>query len=122
MLEAHLTRFNTMADGGGRLQFDTQELTPDQFSEVGKVNKQVGLLVFYPGRTNVLSPEEKDKVIEGASSGLGTNKKSTKSKSQQLRLQLLGWFEDDNQGFEEFEDFYEHFMDKFIAHVKVKRS
>ena len=120
MLPGHMTRFQTMADGGGRLQFDCQELTPAEFAEVGKCNKKVGLVVFYPDRENELTAPEKDAIRDSAAGALG--RKPTKSKSQRLRLELMAWWEDDEQGFDKFEDFYAHFMDKFIDHVKSKRA
>ena len=49
VLYAGVSQFRTMADGSGRVTLDTQELTPNQFAEIGKINKKQGVFVFKPG-------------------------------------------------------------------------
>lgn len=115
VLQAGCSRFNTMADGSGRLQFDTQELTPEQFSQIGEINKKQGVLVFKPDVEEM--PEEQLKEIrEYKSSGLGDKKK--RSKSQVLRAVLFKKWEKDGQGFKNQEDHYNHYMDQVITHFK----
>jgi hypothetical protein len=43
-----------------------------------------------------------------------------KSPSQLLRAVLYLWWEGDTQGFEDFESFYENYMNKMIDHIKNK--
>lgn len=117
VLEAAITKFNTMADGSGRLQFDTQELTPDQFKEIGLVNKKHGVVVFKPGAEK-LSEKEMEAIKKFDTSGLGDHKK--KSKSQVLRAVLYRMWENDNEGFETHEDHYNHYMDTVTNHFKKK--
>lgn len=118
VLEAQLTRFSTMADGGGRIQLDTRELTPEEFSQVGSVNKKSGVMVFKPD-VEKLSDEELEaiKAHEGTT-GLGDKKK--KSKSQVFRAVLYRLYEQDDEGFSDEKAHYDHHMDQIINHFKKK--
>ena len=118
VLEAQLTRFSTMADGGGRIQLDTRELTPEEFSQVGSVNKKSGVMVFKPD-VEKLSDEELEaiKAHEGTT-GLGDKKK--KSKSQVFRAVLYRLYEQEPEGFGTAQLHYEHYMDTIIDHFKKK--
>lgn len=119
VLQAILSKFNTMADGGGRLQFDTPELKPDEFSEIGSVNKKHGVLVF-KADVDKMSDEELEaiKQVEIKTGGLGDKKK--KSKSQQLRALLYKNWENDSEGFKTAEDHYNYHLDYMIKHYKDK--
>lgn len=118
VIEAQCGRFSTLADGSGRLQFDTRELTPDEFKEVGSINKKVGVLTFHPGRQE-LSEKEKDAIKEvNVGGALGDRKK--KSKSQVLRQVLYRMWEKDDEGFKTQEDHYDHYLDQIIDHFKDK--
>lgn len=43
-----------------------------------------------------------------------------KSKSQVQRDRFFVWWKEDDQGYSEFDDFYNHFMDSFIKHINNK--
>lgn len=119
VLKGILSRFSTMADGGGRLQFDTQELTPNEFKEVGESVKKAGLVVFYPDREEDLTEEEREALEEASKdAGLRTSKRSKSSKSQVLRAVFYKYWEQDDQGFKDPEAFYNHYMDQIINHFK----
>jgi hypothetical protein len=119
VFQAGLTRFNTMADNSGRLQFDTQELTPDMFTEVGKVNGKHGVLLFKPG-VDEISKEELEAVRDFDVNSLTEKVKSSKSKSQIVRALLYKNFEINNEGFDSFDQFYTHYMDALIVRLRKK--
>lgn len=117
VLQGQVTKFNTMADGSGRLQVDLQELTPDQFAEVGRVNKKSGVLVFKPD-VDQISEKEKEAISKINLAGLGDRKK--KSKSQVLRQVMYLLHKQDPEGFDTQEEHYNHYMDQIINHFKDK--
>lgn len=106
-----------MADGGGRIQIDTRELSPTEFSEIGSSVKKSGVFVFKPN-VEKLTEEEK-KVIEGYgnTSDFGKGKKS---KAQVFRHVLYRVYEQDKEGFKTQEEHYNHYMDTIISHFKNK--
>lgn len=118
VIEAQCGRFSTLADGSGRLQFDTRELTPDEFREVGSINKKVGVLTFHPGREG-LTEKELDAIKEVNLGGaLGDRKK--KSRSQVLRQILYRLWQQDNEGFKTQEEHYDFYLTQIIDHFKGK--
>lgn len=118
VIESQCTRFNTMADGSGRLQFDTGELSPEQFSEIGRINKKLGILTFHPDRSS-LSEEEKKAISDTAMSSYGGPKdRKKKSKSQVLRSILFKMWEKDDEGFKTQGDHYDYYMDQLIKHFE----
>lgn len=119
VLIAQLQRFTTMSVGG-RLQFDTGELAPNEFLEVGKADKKSGLLVFYPDREEGLSEEEEEELKKASSGGLSTSKRVKTTKSQRLRAVLYKMWEVDDEGFPDSENHYNFYMEKLINHFKSK--
>lgn len=109
-----------MADGSGRLVFDTQELSPNEFSNVGECNKKAGIIAFYPGRENPLSQEEIEVLESAAAGGLSTKKKAAKSnsKSKRLRAVFYRMWEQDDEGFKSADVHYDFWMEKLINHFK----
>ena len=119
VLITQLQRFTTMATGG-RLQFDTGELSPNEFLEVGKADKKSGLLVFYPDREDGLSEEEHEELKKASSGGLSTSKRVKTTKSQRLRAVFYKMWEQDDEGFANSEDHYNFQMERIIKHFKAK--
>lgn len=113
-----MTRFNTMADGGGRLQFDTPELSPEEFSEVGSVNKKSGIIVF-KADVDKMTDEELDAIKNTeVNHGRGLGDKKKKSKSQVLRSVLYKNWEQDPEDFKTFDEYYNFHLDYLIEHYK----
>lgn len=119
VLEAFLGKFMTMADGGGRLQFDTPELTPDDGSKVMSNLRKTGVVIFKPG-VQELSEEHLEAISDIDISSITEVQKSPKSLSQRFRAVLYRLWEQDNEGFVDSTDHYEHYMKRIIAHFKNK--
>lgn len=105
-LPAYFTRFGSRADGSAGLSFATQELSPEEFSELSKCLNQFGWLIF---KGNSISLE--DLPLEDAQEG--------KKPSQRLRAALYVLWEQ-NGKVGDFEAYYRTQMEKVIEHVKKK--
>jgi hypothetical protein len=103
--------FRSLKDRTYKLIFETSELTPAQLSELGSNLQQAGYLafnneVFTSDKLNELSQ------IKCEFDDVG------KSKAQRLRAVLYVMFEQDSKGYEVFDDYYNHKMEKIINHFK----
>lgn len=108
---AILESYRSLKDKTLKLTFETQEPTPEQFIEIVKHNQKFGFLAF---KEDAYKQTEKD-VLESLKSDF--NEKG-KSKSQRLRAVLFKNFEQNRKGYEVFDDYYNHFMEKIIIHYK----
>lgn len=119
LIQAQLTRYQTLADGGLRLIFDGEEPSAETGGVVATANKKVGVLVFKPDR-EVLSPDEKEAIKKFEVTGMA--KVDAKSKSQQLRFALYHYYEKLVKMGEEDPDSFEHFyaktMNKIISYYE----
>lgn len=91
----------------------TQELTPEDATEIMKLN---GKLCFAGFKIDPFTQQEQD-LIESLE---GTPDLNAKSLSERLRNVLYVWWNQSPQGFKEFKDFYEHYMGKYIDNIKGK--
>lgn len=113
-----MVRFNTLADGGLRLTFDSGEPTPETGRILASVNKKTGVLVF---KADVQSLTEGElEQIKGFETS-GMVKIDPRSKSQKLRAVLFHHFTklkemgaEEVAQFEKFEEFYNHTLNRII--------
>ena len=113
ILPAILESIRSLKDRTYKLTFETNELTPEQLTGVGKNIQRFGYLAF------------DDKELDSEALGIIKNTKvdfedNTKTDSQRLRAALYVYYTQDNKGFDSFETFKNHHMEKFINHVKSK--
>lgn len=113
ILQCTLDSFRSLKDKSLKITFETQELTPDQMAEIAKNSQNFGYLVF---NGTMLSDEQLSE-IENAKTDLYDN---TKTPSKRLRNVLYVAWEQENKGFDKFEDYYLHQMEKIITHFKDK--
>lgn len=113
ILPAYLEKFSSLKDKTYKLTFETNELTPEQLSGIGQTLQQFGYLAF---KSEPFKKQEQE-MVEGLKSEYDDTKKS---KAQRLRGVLYRWFEEDPQGYEVFDDFYNHHLEKVISHFKAK--
>jgi hypothetical protein len=111
-----ISKITTMADGGLRLQVDTQELASEDKAELMGLYNQLGWFVFAP--TNTIKAEDIP------TTPLEENQKTP---SQRIRstlfvyfkkLQEVGSLKPDS----DFEVFYRHHTEKYIDNIKNKIS
>lgn len=110
---AILTGYNSLKDKTLKLIFETQEPTPEQLAQIGKLHQSFGFLAF---KEDAFKQSEKEE-IQNLESGY---EDKGKSKSQRLRSVLFINWKQDNKGYKTFEDFYNYQMESFINHFKSK--
>ncbi len=113
VLPAILEGIRSLKDKTYKLTFETNELTPEQFSAIGASIQTFGYLAF---KQDPFKQKEKDmlETIEAEYEDTG------KTKSQRLRGVLYRNWEQQPEGYEVFDDYYNHHMEKIITHFKSK--
>ena len=110
-----ISKVSTMADGGLRLQVDTQELTAPDKAELMGLHNQIGWFVFSPNSIQV-----EDIPTEAVET-------DQKTPSQRLRAVLFIYWkkqqENNGQRFtsdKDFDYYYSKTLEKLIEHYKQK--
>lgn len=108
-----LSSFRSLKDRTLKLEFETQEPTPEQLSEIGAASQAFGYLAFK-------KDEFKTEQIHLLDELKADYEDKTKTPSKRLRDVLFVAWKHRNEGCQDFEDFYKYHMEKFINHVKSK--
>ena len=108
-----LSTFTSLKDKTLKLVFETNEVTPEQMTNIAKNLQQFGYLAF---KTESFKQAETDDL-----KSLDTTYQSKgKSNSQRLRSVLYLMFEQNNKGYKSFNEYYDSEMNKIIEHFKNK--
>lgn len=112
-IPALLVSYRSMADRTLRLNFGTNELSPEQMANIHWALNKVGWLAFAPDpfTTQELTEIENLKVEFDD---------TEKPASQRLRAVLYRLWEQEDEGYKVFADFYKAHMEKIINHFKNK--
>lgn len=113
ILSATLESLRSLKDGSLKLQFETQELTPQDMLGIIENLNQFGYLAF---KKEPFGEAEK-KVIEDLETEFDDKKKTD---SQRLRSVLYLMWQKDNEGFDTSVKHYAHHMEKIINLFKSK--
>lgn len=113
VINAVLESFRSLKDKTIKLSFETQEPTAEQIQSIALNSQKFGYLVFSGQR---LTPEQLDE-IERTKNDLYD---STKTPSKRLRNVLFVWWQQNNKGYEKFDDYYLYHMEQIINNVKDK--
>lgn len=113
LIDGILEGLNTLKDGSVKVVFVSQELTPETAGRLYGIRNTYCVAAI---KSEGYSDEEL-KALEDFDSEF---KVRGKSLSQQLRNALYVWHQQDPQGYDTFDRFYEHYMNQFIEHVKGK--
>ena len=113
VINAILESFRSLKDKTIKISFETQEPTAEQMQEIAMNNQKYGYLVF---SGNQLSDEQLLE-IEKSKNDLYD---SSKTPSKRLRNVLYIWWQKDNKGYKEFNDYYLYRMERIINNVKDK--
>ena len=108
-----LESFASLKDKTIKVVFHTNELTPEQLTGIALNTQKFGYLAF---KEDPFKQAEKDVLNKLESEYQETGK----TKAQRLRAVLYRYFEQDPKGYEVFDDFYNHYMEKLINHYKNK--
>jgi hypothetical protein len=105
-----ISKVQTLSDNTVRLIVDCQEMTPEDEAEIFKLRNQLGWFVFSVSETIMEADLPTEKL----------NFPGDKSPSQRLRAVLFRLWEQNNNGYKEFEGFYRGKIEKIIESIKEK--
>ncbi len=108
-----LEGFQSLKDKTLKLTFSTQEPTPEQIMGIANNTQKFGYLAF---KEDAFRSNEK-KMLEDIESDYEDN---TKTPSKRLRNVLYVNWEQDKQGYDDFNLYYDYHMNKMIDHWKSK--
>ena len=102
----------TRKDKTIKLSIGTQELTPTEAADIFQLNQQFCYFA--------IKPEPFTKVEQDLINSLKTEFDNIKSPSQRLRSILFINYEQDSQGYKDFNSYYQYQMEKICEHYKSK--
>jgi len=113
LIPAILTTFRSLKDKTMKLEFETNELSPEQLAGLAQNLQAFGYLAFKQDnfRTEQLA------VIDELKADY---EDKSKTPSKRLRDVLFVAWKQHSEGYNEFEDYYKFKMNMFINHVKAK--
>lgn len=112
LIAAQIERIATRKDRTVAITVGTQELTPDKAGQLFKIQDRV--VVLYISEKETIPQAEIDKV-DALNPEFGQ-----KTQSQRMRNVLYKLFEQNAEGFKDFDSFYKHSTEKIIEHLKNK--
>jgi len=107
-----LEGLTTRKDKTIKIQFGSQELTPNEFAEVFSLNQQFCYLAIKP-EPFVASEED---IIDS----LKVDYDNIKTPSQRLRAVLYVNYQQNNEGYKDFNTYYIAHIEKICEHYKSK--
>ena len=113
IIPAQLSSYSSLKDKTLKIVFESLEPTPEQLTGIALNQQKFGYLAF---KIDTFRQIEKDVINKLESEYQDTGK----SKAQRLRAVLFVYFQQDSKGYEVFDDFYNHYMEKLINHYKNK--
>jgi len=112
-ISAILTKFTSLKDKTLKIEFETNEPTPEQFFEIATCLQSAGYLAF---NKDVFKTEQL-KVIEDFKCDYDDK---TKTPSKRLKSVMYLLWKQEQCGYKTDKDFYDHEMEKIINHYKDK--
>ena len=113
IIGAQLETYRSLKDRTLKLSFETQEPTPEQLVAIVNNAQKFGYLAF---KEDAFKQQEKDQLeqLESEYQDKG------KSPSKRLKNVLYVNWQQDPQGYEDFNRYYDFHMEKMITHWKSK--
>lgn len=108
-----LESVRTLKDKTLKITFETNEPNPEQFMGIASSVQQFGFIAF---KNDPFTSNEK-KEIEALEASYEDNQKTH---SQRLRGVLYRLWEQQNEGYQDFDSFYKFKMESLINHFKSK--
>jgi len=115
LIPAILDNYSPRKDNSFSIKFVTQELSNEQLLNINAARDKFGVL-YFKGEENITEQELKalDEVNLKA-----TDKRKTQSKK--IREELWRCHQANNEGFEEFENYYKFATERIISELEAKR-
>jgi len=113
LVPAFLESFRSLKDKTLKVTFETNEPNAQQLAALASNNGKFGFLAF---KEDTLKERELE-VLENLESDYTPGQKS---RAQRLRAVLYKNWEFEPKGYEVFEDYYNHHLERLINHFKQK--
>lgn len=112
-LPAQLEGYRSLKDRTLKLSFETGELSPEKMADIHYSLNKVGYLAFAPDALSTQELDEIDKLkVEYDDTG--------KTPGQRLRAVLYRLWEQQSEGYKDFNLFYAYKLEVLIKHFKEK--
>lgn len=108
-----LSTFTSLKDKTLKIVFETNEVTPEQMTNIAKNLQQFGYLAFKQEAFKQADTDTLDSLNTECNS-------KGKSNSQRLRNVFYIAFQQSNKGYKDFNEYYDSEMNKIIEHYKNK--
>lgn len=112
LLSCQVSGIRSLKDGSVSVNIETQELSPSKAGELFSLRNKI--VVVYIAAKETLNQKEIDQVDKINPEFGG------KTQSQRLRNVLFKLFEQDNEGWKDFDAYYKTKTEKIIEHLKSK--
>lgn len=103
-----IQNLRTLADGTWRIQIDTQELTPDQATQLMELHRKQGWFLF----------KENEFVVDDVPTENAPEFKGDKTPSKRLRAVLFVYWKECTIRKPDFNTFYRQWMEQKIETIK----
>jgi hypothetical protein len=113
LIAGHFSRYRSLADKSLQLTFETNEPAPELVSNIQQSLLMPGFIAFKPDEFRKQEIDE----IEKLKIEYDDNRKS---QSWRIRAVLYKNWEQQQEGFDSFEMYYNHYTEKYINHLKSK--
>jgi len=113
IIGGQLESYRSLKDKTLKLTFETQEPTPEQLVAISNNTQKFGYIAF---KEEPFKQSEK-KMLEDLKSEIEIQ---GKSKGQRLRAVLYVNWQQAAEGYQVFDDYYNHHMERMIMHWKNK--
>jgi hypothetical protein len=114
IIPSMLESYRSLKDKTLKITFETNELNPQDLLNIIEHTGQFGYLAF---KREPFGQEEK-KYLDALESDF--LEQTSKTPSQRLRAVFYRLYEQDRSGFDSFELYYSHHMEKLVNHFKSK--
>jgi len=108
-LAGHICGINSLKDKSVKITFETQELSPEKAGLVFTLIDKVACIYISSTEISQKEIDQVDKI---------NPEFSGKTPSQRLRNVFFKLFEQDKEGFNDFDSYYKNKMEKVIDHYK----
>jgi hypothetical protein len=111
IIAAQLESYRSLKDRTIKLTFETGEPTPDQMAQIQEYLMKAGFVAF---SIDAFTSDQKD-LIKDLKCDYDD---PTKTPAKRLRAVFYILYQKDTEGFDTFQKYYDHKMEKVIGHYK----
>lgn len=111
LLPTYVENITTRKDKTVKITLGTQELSPGKAGELFDLMNKLAITYICPKGVDQKEIDQVDRLdpeFEG------------KTQSQRIRSVLFKLFQQDNEGFKDFDNYYKSKTEKYIEHLKAK--